>query len=695
MPPVRQSPVLWRAGGGSNSATGGPPPTTPQGVTNFLLSGQPFDTLSNQIPGGPPSSDPDPDTCTLPTLPTNPNILVIIVDQLRYFPFPYTQGPPSWLPPGFNGSEIIPNITSLASSSCIFNNYCAAAVACTPGRSAMVTGLYTPQTGQFVTESGGPTATPPLQTGFPTWATILQDPALGLPYSQSGNSAYQNVWYFGKWHLSDFLPNGGNSCGLNLYGFNQPSYYHVQYDNGTNASPDGAANEGQQPLNGGTWTFPPGGTSCGAQGPSVYYADDADIFEHEFTGWLTAWESNGKPTPWCATVSFINPHDISRYPDWFNPTYPTITLPQTPAGGCKNDPNYPPVFSATPPIAPYTSIPTTWNYETSATLQSVKPSLQYYFQQSFQMQNGTITYPAGWVEFLNWYFSMQYIVDAQVGNVLSAVANIPNTVVVFTADHGDYGGSHGLHSKSGAVYDETIHVPLFVRLANGANTQGCAVQRNQMVSGVDFGALIVDLAYGNGSWRSIPTYVDLKTRQSILLFCYGKYSAETRVIPPTLPNATLPYILTTTDENFNPGGPAQSHVTCIRVNSQVVSSADPNPAPLGKFAIYSAWESCNITPATSPSPQYEFYDYVTDGNTYELNNDVVYTTQPTSGPAFDFFTDINPGSASSLFATELRAPLHNSSYACAQTTGISDYLNYLTPSCELQPCASSPPTCSS
>ena len=54
----------------------------------------------------------------------------------------------------------------------------------------------------------------------------------------------------------------------------------------------------------------------------------------------------------------------------------------------------------------------------------------------------------------------------------------------------------------------------------------------------------------------------------------------------------------------------------------------PNPAPLGKFAVYSVWTNCTTTPAASPAAQYEFYDYVTDGNTKELGNDVTYTTAP-------------------------------------------------------------------
>ena len=41
-------------------------------------------------------------------------------------------------------------------------------------------------------------------------------------------------------------------------------------------------------------------------------------------------------------------------------------------------------------------------------------------------------------------------------------ACIENTVVVFTSDHGEYGGSHGLRGKGAGVYEEAIRVPLIV-----------------------------------------------------------------------------------------------------------------------------------------------------------------------------------------------------------------------------------------
>ena len=37
-----------------------------------------------------------------------------------------------------------------------------------------------------------------------------------------------------------------------------------------------------------------------------------------------------------------------------------------------------------------------------------------------------------------------------------------NTIVIFTADHGDQCGSHGLRSKGPWNYEETMRIPLYV-----------------------------------------------------------------------------------------------------------------------------------------------------------------------------------------------------------------------------------------
>jgi arylsulfatase A-like enzyme len=63
------------------------------------------------------------------------------------------------------------------------------------------------------------------------------------------------------------------------------------------------------------------------------------------------------------------------------------------------------------------------------------------------------------------YFSLVSSVDRQVGRVLQALeqsGEADNTIVIFTSDHGEMMGSHGLFAKS-VIYDESFLIPLMIR----------------------------------------------------------------------------------------------------------------------------------------------------------------------------------------------------------------------------------------
>jgi arylsulfatase A-like enzyme len=74
---------------------------------------------------------------------------------------------------------------------------------------------------------------------------------------------------------------------------------------------------------------------------------------------------------------------------------------------------------------------------------------------------------AGAREFLRIYYAMVKLVDDQVGRILDALeksGRAKNTIVVFTADHGDMAGGHGMVWKStSAFYDDVATVPLLIR----------------------------------------------------------------------------------------------------------------------------------------------------------------------------------------------------------------------------------------
>src|SRR6202012_2092080 len=103
-----------------------------------------------------------------------PNILVILVDQLRF---------PAWFSPMADGTALTPNLRRLRDNAVSFSGHYTAANDCTPARSTLLTGLYTHQTGCMIT--GGSTLSP----RFPTWGTLLRE------------QGYR-TWWYGKWHLT-------------------------------------------------------------------------------------------------------------------------------------------------------------------------------------------------------------------------------------------------------------------------------------------------------------------------------------------------------------------------------------------------------------------------------------------------------------------------------------------------------------
>ena len=91
------------------------------------------------------------------------------------------------------------------------------------------------------------------------------------------------------------------------------------------------------------------------------------------------------------------------------------------------------------------------------------------------------------------------LIDHNVGRLLTALAQsgqAENTLVIFTADHGDWLGDHGLILKGPMHYDGLLKVPLLVRGPGVAK----GVVNHEPVSTLDLGATLAD--YADKSMRS-------------------------------------------------------------------------------------------------------------------------------------------------------------------------------------------------
>lgn len=489
-----------------------------------------------------------------------PNILIILVDQMRF---------PQWFPAQSILDLFCPNLARLRAASVTFGRHYTAAAACTASRACLLTGLYTHQTACLVGQ--GTPGTPDLNPGFPTWGSALR--ALG----------YQTTW-FGKWHLS-------SSCDLSPYGF----------AGGTCPSPNGWPGQGLT-------------------------ADPAIV--NQFSAWL---QSQGATAPWCTTVSLVNPHDIGWY------YQQSSWIPGE---------NQPPRI--------FTQLP--FNFESLATLQQYKPSTQAVYRQEVESIFGPLPdsgsgFQVGWLNLLNLYLLLHAYVDIQIGRVLSALAAEPavaaRTIVLFTADHGEYGGSHGLRNKGGAAYEESIRVPLYVSDPTGAWTSSLTSVRSQLTSSVDILPLLLTLASGGGAWRSQPQYAHLAGRLDLSSILQNPQAVG------------RPYIMHTTDEDMVEG---PSHSLATTAPQHVIGLR----TAWAKLGLYSYWTPGTVS-LQSGGQEIECYDYTTVGGQLELAN--VAQSEPALSAGLQNYL------VNTAIPGELRQPLP-AALQPAQQAAVAAYLAY-------------------
>lgn len=91
-----------------------------------------------------------------------------------------------------------------------------------------------------------------------------------------------------------------------------------------------------------------------------------------------------------------------------------------------------------------------------------------------------------------WLLGCNSFVDHEIGRVLEAVERyVPDALVIYTSDHGDFMRSHGLGGKGPAMYDEITRVPLIVRWPGVARANAAC---GHPVSHVDLAPTILDAA---------------------------------------------------------------------------------------------------------------------------------------------------------------------------------------------------------
>lgn len=110
------------------------------------------------------------------------------------------------------------------------------------------------------------------------------------------------------------------------------------------------------------------------------------------------------------------------------------------------------------------------------------------------------------------YYAQIELIDTQLGRLLDYLdeKNLrENTVIIFTSDHGEMLGDHGIYWKGGYFYEGLVHVPLIVSWP-GHFLQN--VRSNALVELVDIAPTLLEIA-----GLPVPVYMQGKSLLSLLL----------------------------------------------------------------------------------------------------------------------------------------------------------------------------------
>ena len=110
------------------------------------------------------------------------------------------------------------------------------------------------------------------------------------------------------------------------------------------------------------------------------------------------------------------------------------------------------------------------------------------------------------------YYGMISCIDENVGRLMGVLDELglrENTIVIYTSDHGDYMGAHGLLYKGRTPWDEAMRIPLLISCPGRARG---GVVSDELVSLIDIMPTILELTN-----REAPGALDGKSLVPLLL----------------------------------------------------------------------------------------------------------------------------------------------------------------------------------
>lgn len=347
-------------------------------------------------------------------MPQRPNLVFVFSDQQRHDTL------------ACYGNKWIqtPHLNELADQSFVFEAAYVAQPVCTPARATIMTGLYPHTAGPIVNKMN-------LPTDVSTIAEMVSE-----DYHRG---------YFGKWHLgNDVIAQHGFDEWVSTEDGHRPQYTHHEHLDTMSDYHRHLVSHGFEPdieAKDGTMLF---SANRRAELPeefqmASYLGDQAASFIQR-----------NSDQPFILYVSTFEPHSPNKGPldDMYDPE-------ELPVG---------PAFLKKP--------------EGASLLNRIRSDyyLKYMgdsdgfnadnYMTSYASAFNDITTEAGWKRLRARYFANITLVDRMVGKITSALDNAgiaEETVVVFTSEHGDHMGDHGLLEKR-SFYEESSRVPLLMRV---------------------------------------------------------------------------------------------------------------------------------------------------------------------------------------------------------------------------------------
>ncbi len=357
-----------------------------------------------------------------------PNLLFIFTDQQRR----------DTLSCYGNDFVQMPNLNRFAESACVFDDAHCTDPICTPSRGSLQSGLYPHAHGAYANNLSINADTPCLPE--------LIDPVVRSRY---------RIEYHGKWHLGDEIyPQHGYERFVSVEDF-----YFQHFSEGRDRT-DRSDYHHHLLQNGFTIGRDPRGVfdrAFAARLPeqfskAKFLGDQACDFIHRYQN-----------QPWALTVSFLEPHD-----PFFGPRdqqYDPDQVPMFPGFGQEPGSDGGPLPK---PIA---------------------DRLKQLHENGYG--NYDLSYEKTWRELTACYLGLCSLIDTHVGRILDTLHDCgldDNTIVVFTSDHGEFMGSHGLLLKK-LPYREAVRIPLLVRVPG----QREAIRINGPVSQIDLVPTLLEL----------------------------------------------------------------------------------------------------------------------------------------------------------------------------------------------------------